>query len=68
MKLPWILIAFKVKAHYYGQKIFLETLFFETMSFSTSTKSILKEVFVNYTQNKVVQLSNKTIVKRNCNF
>jgi len=65
MKLAWILIVFKVKAHYSGQKIFLKTLFFKTMSFSTSTKLILKELFINYTQNKVVHLSNNAIVKGN---
>jgi hypothetical protein len=43
----------------------LQILFFETMWFSTSTKSILKEVFINYIQNKVVQLPNNAIVKIN---
>jgi hypothetical protein len=65
MKLTWILIAFKVKAHYIGQNKFLKILFFKIVSFSTSTKSILKDFFINYTQNKVVQLSNNAIVKRN---
>jgi hypothetical protein len=38
------------------------------MQISTFTKKILKEVFINYTQNKVVQLPNNAIVKGNYNF
>jgi hypothetical protein len=46
---------YRVKAHYGGQKMYSQILFFKTMQLSTSTKPILKEVFINYTQNKVVQ-------------
>jgi hypothetical protein len=38
------------------------------MQFSTSTKPILIEFFINYTQNKVVQLPNNAIVKGNYIF
>jgi hypothetical protein len=38
-------------------------LFFKIVWLSTSTESILKDVFINYTQNKVVQLPNNAIVK-----
>jgi hypothetical protein len=44
-----------VKAHYGGQKFLSQILFFKTMQVLTSTKPILKEVFINDTQNKVVQ-------------
>jgi hypothetical protein len=44
-----------VKIHYSGQKISSQILFFEIMQFSTSTKPILKDIFIKYTQNKVVQ-------------
>jgi hypothetical protein len=54
-----------VKAHYGGQKMLSQILFFEIVQCSTSTKSISKEVFINYTQNKVVQLPNNAIVKGN---
>jgi len=53
-----------VKAHYNDQKISSQILFFEIVQLSTSTKPILKEVFINYIQIKVVQLSNNAIVKR----
>jgi hypothetical protein len=33
----------------------ITNIFFEIMQLSTSTKSILKEVFINCTQNKVLQ-------------
>jgi hypothetical protein len=45
-----------------------QILYFKTMQLSTSTKLILKEVFINYTQNKVVQLPSNEIVKRNYIF
>jgi hypothetical protein len=45
-----------------------QILFSKTMWLSTSTKPILKEVFINYTQNKVVQLPNNAIVERNYIF
>jgi hypothetical protein len=41
-----------------------QILFFKTVQFSPSTKPILKEAFINFTQNKVVQLPNNAIVKR----
>jgi hypothetical protein len=44
-----------VKAHYGDQKMLSQILFFKTMQLSISTKPILKEVFINYIQNKVVQ-------------
>jgi hypothetical protein len=54
-----------IQAHYGGQKMLSQILFFETMQLSTSTKPILKEVFINYIQNKIVQLPNKTFIKGN---
>jgi hypothetical protein len=39
-------------------------LFFETMWLLTSNKPILKEVFINYTQNKRIQLSNNVFIKK----
>jgi hypothetical protein len=50
-----------MKAHHNGQKVL--SLFFENMQFSTSTKPILIKNFINYTQNKVIQLPNNAIVK-----
>ncbi len=44
-----------VKAQYGGQKMLSQILFFEIMQLSISTKPILKDVFINYIQNKVVQ-------------
>jgi hypothetical protein len=49
-----------LKAHYSDHMFLLQILFFETMQLSISTKPISKEVFINYTQNKVVQFSNET--------
>jgi hypothetical protein len=46
---------FKLKAHYGGQRMLSQILFFETMQLSTSTKLILKKVFISYTQNRIVQ-------------
>jgi hypothetical protein len=40
-----------------------QILFFKIVQLLTSTKPILKEVFVNYNQNKVIQLPNNAIVK-----
>jgi hypothetical protein len=51
-----------VKTHYGHQKILLQIYFLETMQLSISTKPMLKEVFINSTQNKVVQLPNNVIV------
>jgi len=36
-----------VKAHYGGQNMLSQTFFFKIMQLSTSTKPILKEVFIN---------------------
>jgi hypothetical protein len=38
------------------------------MWFSISTKPIVKKDFINYIQNKVIQLLNNVIVKRNFIF
>jgi hypothetical protein len=38
------------------------------MQLSTSTKPILKEVSINYTENKVVQLLDNAIIKGNPNI
>jgi hypothetical protein len=38
------------------------------MQLSISTEPILKEAFINYIQNKVVQLPNNEIVKENYIF
>jgi hypothetical protein len=53
-----------VKAHYSDEKLLSQILFFEIVQLSTSTEPILKEVFINYIQIKVVQLPNNAIVKR----
>jgi hypothetical protein len=50
------------------KKCFYKYYFVKLIWLSTSTKSILKEVFINYIQNKVVQLPNNKIVKRNKNY
>jgi hypothetical protein len=42
--------------HIYIKKILSQILCFETMRLSTLTKPILKDVFIKYIQNKVVQL------------
>ncbi len=57
-----------IQAHYGGQKMLSQILFFKIMQLSTSTKPILKEVFINYTQNKIAQLSNNKIIKGNYSF
>jgi hypothetical protein len=57
-----------VEAHYNGQNMLSQILFFKIMQLSTSMKPILKEVFINYTQNMVVQLPNNANVKRNYIF
>jgi len=44
-----------VKTHYSGQKMLSQILFFKIVQLSTSTKPILKDIFINYTQNKIVQ-------------
>jgi hypothetical protein len=44
-----------VKAPYGGQKMLSQILFFEIVQLSIFTKPILKEFFINYIQNKVVQ-------------
>jgi len=60
-----IKVGAKVKTHYGGQKLLSQILFFKIVWLSTSFKPIFKKVFINYTQNKVIQLSNNAIVKRN---
>jgi hypothetical protein len=54
-----------VKAPYGGQEMLPQILFFETMQLSTSTKPILKKVFINYAKKKVIQFPNNAIVKAN---
>ncbi len=55
-----------VKAPYGGKKMLSQILFFKTMQLSTSTKPILKKVFVNYAKKKkVIQFPNNVIVKGN---
>jgi hypothetical protein len=41
-----------VKAHYGGQKMLSPISFFETMQLSTSTKPILKKVFIKYAKKR----------------
>ncbi len=63
----WMSLCVKcggVKAHYSDEKLLSQILFFEIVQLSTSTEPILKEVFINYIQIKVVQLPNNAIVKR----
>jgi hypothetical protein len=46
-----------------------QILFLKNVQLSTSTKPILKEdLFINYVQNKVIQLPNNAIVKENYVF
>jgi hypothetical protein len=45
-----------------------QILFFKIVQLLTSTKPMLKEVFINYIQNKVIQLQNNVIVKGNYFF
>jgi len=45
-----------------------QILFFKIVQLLTSTKQILKEVFINYIQNKAIQLQNNVIVKGNYLF
>jgi hypothetical protein len=45
-----------------------QIFFSKIVQLSTSTKPILKEGFINYTQNKVGQLPNNAIVKGNYIF
>jgi hypothetical protein len=46
-------------------KMLSQILFLKFVQRSTSTKAISKENFINYTQNKVLQLPNNAIVKGN---
>jgi hypothetical protein len=41
---------------------------FKIIQLLTSTKPILKEFFINYTQNKIVQLPGNAIIKGNYFF
>jgi hypothetical protein len=59
-----IKVGAKVKTHYGGQKMLSQIFFFNIVWLSTFTKLILKEVFINYTQNKVIWLWNNAIFKR----
>jgi len=45
-----------------------QIFFFKIVQLSTSTKPILKDVFIIYIQNKVVQLPNNAIVKKKLYF
>ncbi len=64
-KICWI---FGRKHIFVTKKILSQILFFKTMWFSTFTKPILKEVFINYIQNKVVQPKNNATINRNFIF
>lgn len=57
-----------MKGHYDGQKMLSQILFLEIVLPLTSTKLILKDLFIFYTHNKVVQLLNNAIVERNYIF
>jgi hypothetical protein len=52
---PWWLCKQRWK-HIHGQKILSQILCFETVRLSTLAKPILKDFFINYIQNKLVQL------------
>ncbi len=54
-----------MKAHYSGQRLLFQILFFETACFWASTKFILNYFFVNGTWNKVVQNPKNKILKKN---
>jgi hypothetical protein len=49
-------------------KCIVTNIVFQTMQLSISTKSISKEILINYAKNKVIQLSNNEIVKGNLHF
>jgi hypothetical protein len=55
-----IRVGAKAKTHYGGQKMLSQILFFKIVWLSTSTKPIFKKVSINYTQNKVIQMSKET--------
>ncbi len=57
-----------VKAHIVDQKMLSLLLFFEIVQLSIFTKLILKNVLIKYIQNKVVQLLNDAIFKRDYIF
>jgi hypothetical protein len=61
-------VLYWVKTHYSRQKMLSQMLFFKIVQLSTSTKPILKEFFINYIQNKVVQFPNNKNFKRNYIF
>jgi hypothetical protein len=48
-----------------SEKMLSQILVSKIVQFSPSTKLILKEAFINYTQNKVIQLPNNAIVEKN---
>ncbi len=58
-------IVLRVKTYYDGQKMLSQIFFFKIMQLSTFTKPVLKELFIDCIQNKVVQLPNNAIVKWN---
>jgi hypothetical protein len=58
-------VLYWVRTHYSGQKMLSQIFFFKTMQLSTSTKPILKEFFINYIPNKVVQFPNNENFKGN---
>jgi hypothetical protein len=45
-----------------------QNVFFKILQLSTSIKPILKDGFINYAQNKIVQLPNNAIIKGNYIF
>jgi len=61
-------VLYWVKTHYSGPKMLSQMLFFKIVQLSTSTKPILKENFINYIQNKIVQFPNNKNFKGNYIF
>ncbi len=53
----------KCESMFRWPKNVVTNIVFQNSRIFNSTKPILKEIFINYTQNKVVQLSNNAIVK-----
>ncbi len=49
-------VVSRVKTHYGEHKMLSQILFFKTMRVCTSTKLILKGVFINWIHNKVFQI------------
>jgi hypothetical protein len=61
-------VLYWVRTHYSGQKMLSQMLFFKIVQLSTSTKPIIKDFFINYIQNKVVQFPNNKNFKGNYIF